>query len=140
MTFAFAALIAIACLGAAGALLMLRRRGRGSHAIRMAPTPLRKIKLDPLPPLALARLEISMLASNPDLIQHCMLGGPPTSEMIEENERREQEYHRRKLAIIKKYGVEDAFLEPLLIQRRRLERDSTEVHRQILELKALKEA
>lgn len=142
MTLTYGVLIALTCLIAAGALLLRQLRRKRPNLPRAAPASPRivKIKLEPFPPLVQARLEIGRLASDPDLTQLCMFGGPLTSEMEEENERRVQEYHRRKLAIIKKYGVADAFLEPLLIQRRRLERDSAEVSKRIAELKTLRES
>lgn len=140
MTSVWVVMTVCVCIVIAIVAFMRLRRIPEPAAAERPRTGIVKIKLDSFPPLALAKLEIAQLASDQELVPLCALGGPPPPGMEEENERRHAEYQRRKFAIIKKYGVEDAFLEPLLIQRRRLERDLGEVGAQIAELKTLKEA
>lgn len=95
------------------------------------------IKLDPLPPEACARLEIMGLASVSELQTQSMLGGPTPPEMQEENERRRLEYRRRKLAIIKKYDVVELYLNPLLLEERRLKSELLRIQEEIAALQSL---
>lgn len=84
-----------------------------------------------------ARLEIQALADDPGLTSNYMLGGPMTPEMKQENERRESEFRRRKLAIIQKYGVAKEYLKPLLEVEVRLKVELSAVQREISDLRAI---
>lgn len=66
-----------------------------------------------------------------------MLGVPMTAEMKQENERRESEFRRRKLAIIQKYGVAKEYLKPLLEVEVRLKVELSAVQQEISDLRAI---
>jgi hypothetical protein len=95
------------------------------------------VELKPFPPETLAHLEILGLSSVSELIEQSMLGGQTTPEMLEENERRHAEYQRRKLAIIKKYGVAKQYLTPLIFQAKSLRSELSEIEEMITALQNL---
>lgn len=84
-----------------------------------------------------ARLELQALANDPALVSNYMLGVPMTAEMKQENERRESEFRRRKLAIIQKYGVAKEYLKPLLEVEVRLKVELSAVQQEISDLRAI---
>jgi hypothetical protein len=98
---------------------------------------LKRIKLPDFPPETKARLEIGRLASNPDLQSVRKLGGPTPPEVLEEQRRREVEFQRRKLAIIKKYDVAPEYLTPLLKKEARLKSELSKTQEEIAALRNL---
>jgi hypothetical protein len=96
-----------------------------------------RYKFPSFDPVTQAKLEIMGLSSVPELCSQSMLGGPTPPEMEEENERRAAEYTKRKLAIINKYEVAEAFLQPLLAREAQLQTELTEIQSSIADLRAL---
>ncbi len=90
------------------------------------------LELPPLSPSALAKLEIMGLASDPELSTICIVGrGSLTKEQEAENHQRAELRTTTWLAIIKKHGVEEEYLEPLLKERARLWSELSAVCRKI---------
>lgn len=83
-----------------------------------------------------ARFAISSLASDPELTRNYMLGEPPTPEMVAENERRNELYLERYVAIIKKHGVQEEYLKPLIERRNRLWSELVKINQDIEAIRA----
>ncbi len=87
-------------------------------------------------PSLLAKFEIGQLAQRPDLRRLLIVGrGSLTPEQVTENERREAEFVRLRLAIIRKYGLEEGYLTPLIKKRERLWTELVGVNREIAEFR-----
>lgn len=85
----------------------------------------------------LAHLEISRLATVPELQRQLILCGPTPPEMEEEDERRRIAYQRCKLVIIEKHGVADAYLKPLLAEEEQLLVALNQLQQEIAALQAI---
>lgn len=90
-----------------------------------------------VPPSFQAKMEIDRLFTDRDLQKIIVLGPRKlTAEEHAENRRRSAERQRRRIAIIKKYGVVQEYLEPLLAEERRLSSLLSEVRQEIAALRA----
>ncbi|MEY2664922.1 MAG: hypothetical protein RLZZ480_27 [Candidatus Parcubacteria bacterium] len=96
----------------------------------MPPKPVvMQLKLPNLPETSsqLCKWDIDKLNRDQSLIMIATFGGPPSEETLAENARRSTEYKRRYIEIIKKHGVEEEYLTPLIEKRNRLWTELTEV-------------
>ena len=80
----------------------------------------------------LAKFEIGQLTQRPDLRRLLIVGpGSLTPEQVEENKQRETEFDQLRLEIIKKHGLEEEYLTPLIKKRERLWAELVEVNQEI---------
>jgi hypothetical protein len=93
-----------------------------------------------LPPVEAARLEILGLSSDREFHENFMIGGTTPPEILEENARKCKKRRERVLSIIKKHGVAEAFLVPLLAEEQRLTAELLHVQKEIAELRNIQQA
>jgi uncharacterized protein YydD (DUF2326 family) len=86
-------------------------------------------------PSETARLELIALTSRQEFCRGGVFGSHMPSEMIEENKRKDQAYRAARLEIIKKHGVAEEYLKPLLEEEKRLQGELARVQREIAELR-----
>jgi len=105
----------------------------------MAIQPRARMTLKPITftPFEKAQFEIICLDHEPALRQESVIGGPMPPEMQEENNRKREEYQKRKLAIIEKHGVAAEYLEPLLQEEQLLLNKLLSLQQKIAQLRAL---
>lgn len=86
-------------------------------------------------PSETARLELIALTSRQEFCRGGVCGGHMPPEMIEENKQKDHAYHAARLEIIKKHGVAEEYLKPLLEEERRLQGELARVQTEIAELR-----
>lgn len=97
-----------------------------------------KLTLPESTPIQKASLAILALHSKPEFQHNVMLGGPTPPAMRAENERKDKEFQKQRLAIIAKYGVVEEYPAPLLEKEKKLAEKLECVRQEIDELEALR--
>lgn len=98
--------------------------------------PYKRIEFSDLSPSEKARWEITGLASDPETMEIFQLEDLVDEEEIAEHKQRAELYLEKKVAIIKKYGVEEEYLAPLLKERARLWQELVKVSREMEAIRA----
>jgi hypothetical protein len=83
-----------------------------------------------------AQREINALSSDTELQYNAIFGRPRNDEETAEEVRRNKLYFERFVAIVKKYGVEDEYLKPLIKKRDRLWSELAKVCQEIQAIRA----
>ena len=98
----------------------------------------RTFTMPPFSPSEKARLEIMQLSSDPRFLGDIVIGGKTPRAMLEENKKKDILRRQEYLQIIKRNGVVDEYLTPLVVEEEELVRALEAKRQEIAELKALK--
>ena len=98
---------------------------------------MRSIEMPEFSPSQKAYFALEALNQAPELQHDRVIGGRTPHHILEENKRKDEVRRVRRLEIIAEYGVADEYLEPLLEQEQRLQKQLAAVQRQIADLKEL---